>query len=456
MTFFDGIEKYKKKIAIIDDNSKVSFDELTKQADQLVSSFEPRSLVFLAASNSYESIICYVGLIRAKLPVLIIDEKIENSYLKKLINIYKPLYLILPQDKKEIAEYKKIKEFKNYSILKNKVDQKIKIYKELAILLSTSGTTGSKKLVRLSYDNYIFNINQISKSLKIKNYSVMTTLPMNYTYGLSIITTHLFNGGRIILNQSSIMEKKFWDFYKKYKPQTFYAVPFLYEILKKMNFKKIYQKNLKFMACAGGKLSDNTFKTITKFTRKKKIKFLLMYGQTEASPRMSILHYKNSKKINSIGKPLKGGKFELIDKNNKIIKKNFVEGRLIYLGKNVCLGYANSLKDLSKLDENNGVLKTGDLAFFDNDKYYYITGRSNRIIKIFGLRINLDDVEKILSNLNIVAHCKADDEILKIHHNEKNINTKTLTIKLSKILKLNKNYIIFEYKKSLKNNKILN
>ena len=113
-----------------------------------------------------------------------------------------------------------------------------------------------------------------------------------------------------------------------------------------------------------------------------------MYGQTEASPRMSYLECtKNLKKIGSIGKPLKGSKFLLVDEKKKIIKKSFKIGEIIYKGKNVCLGYAASIKDLYKGDVNKGKLFTGDIGYKDNHGYYYLTGRKNRISKIFGLRL---------------------------------------------------------------------
>ena len=140
-----------------------------------------------------------------------------------------------------------------------------------------------------------------------------------------------------------------------------------------------------------------------------------MYGQTEASPRMSYLSWnKFHLKYGSIGKALKGSRFKILDKKRKYIKSSYIIGELIYFGKNVSLGYANNLKDLSRGDVNKGKLFTGDFAYKDNDGYFYITGRKNRISKIFGLRINLDDIEKHLKKNTYKVRCVSDNKYLKI------------------------------------------
>ena len=166
-----------------------------------------------------------------------------------------------------------------------------------------------------------------------------------------------------------------------------------------------------------------------------------MYGQTEASPRMSYLKWdKFSLKLGSIGKPLNGSKFQILSKTGRQIKKYFSTGELIYFGKNVSLGYAWSLKDLNNGDVNKGKLFTGDLAHKDNENYYFITGRKNRISKIFGVRIDLDDIEKQLKKNNYKIKCMSDNKYLKI------LVTKSHNInKIKKIIQnyygINKNFI---------------
>ena len=166
-----------------------------------------------------------------------------------------------------------------------------------------------------------------------------------------------------------------------------------------------------------------------------------MYGQTEASPRISYLEWKKLPlKFGSIGKVLSGSKFKILDKKGKYIKSAYSVGELIYFGKNVSLGYANGLEDLYKGDINKGKLFTGDLAYKDNDGYFYITGRKNRISKVFGIRIDLDDIEKKLKKSSFKIKCIPDNKYLRILIiNDYNIN------RIKKIIYdsygINKNFI---------------
>ena len=458
MSFLDNIDKYKNKVCVIEDDKSFSYSDIIFSAKKLTTIIPKRSLVFLLGGNNYETLTSYIGLIRSKSVVAVLDKDIDKKNLENLIKKYLPNFIILPKLLKKIHNYKNIKDFNRYSILKNMNNKKILINKNLAILLSTSGSTGSPKFVRLSYKNYTENSKQIIKSLNLKNHSTITSLPIHYTFGLSIINTHLISGGKIILNNSSILEKNFWEIYKKNKPNIFYGVPYIYEMLTKLKYKDFFHNELIYFTNAGGKLKENILKEIIRQTKHHKSMFSLMYGQTEASPRMSNLNYKyNSKKLNSIGKALNGGRFELLDERNNIIKEPFTEGELIYYGNNVSLGYSKNQQDLKMGDFNKGKLFTGDLAIFDKDNYFYITGRKKRIIKIFGIRICLDEIENmIIENFKIHANCDVNDEKLIINHNSKKINQKKIIKILSSKLKINQNFIYFKFDETKEVQKIKN
>ena len=183
-----------------------------------------------------------------------------------------------------------------------------------------------------------------------------------------------------------------------------------------------------------------------------------MYGASEATARMSFLPPEFSKKkIGSIGIPIPGGKFWLEDNKKNIIKKNNQSGELVYSGKNVCLGYANSVSDLSKGDDNNGIFKTGDIAKRDKDNFYYIVGRKDRFVKIYGNRVNLAELENNILKFGIQSICKVNEEnkiTIFIQENKEqkklresisnftSLHPSIFTIKVMKKFPLNKNYKI--------------
>ena len=163
-----------------------------------------------------------------------------------------------------------------------------------------------------------------------------------------------------------------------------------------------------------------------------------MYGQTEASPRMSYYELtKYPKKIGSIGKPIKGTKFEILKKE------------LIFHGKNVSLGYATNFKDLKKNDINKGKIHTGDIGFLDKDGFYYLTGRKKKISKIFGLRIDLKDIENTLNQKNYNVKALVDDKKIKIQSYKACQPDKIKEI-IFKKYKINKNFIEIIIKENLK------
>ena len=443
MSFFDNLEKYKDSIAVIDDNSnKYSYEKLINCSEKVASYFSKRDIVFLICENSFEFLSCYVGLIRKKIVIFLIDKSLNENNLSKLIDIYKPKYLLVPFDLK-ISEFKKkqVQINNKYKLYFTKYKKISKIDKNLALLISTSGTTGSPKFVKLSYENILNNTQKISEYLNIKkNHRAITTLQPQYSYGLSIINSHLIKGSSIIMTDKTLLDKNFWELLKKEKASTFGGVPFIFEILSKLKFSNMNLPSLKYLTQAGGKLQNNLLKEFNSICIKKKIKLIVMYGQTEASPRMSYLEWKYAnKKIGSIGKALKGGTFELYDEKNKKIKKNNQVGELAYIGKNIMLGYANNSKDLQK-NKKLKVLFTGDLGYRDKDGFYFLVGRKSRYIKIYGVRVSLNNIEEELNKKNINNAVVGEDNKLKIFI-EDNKKTRSVLEILKNQMSIKKNII---------------
>jgi len=340
----------------------------------------------------------------------------------------------------EFEAYTPVDCFGAYLILRRDLDcpqKRIELYKDLALLLTTSGSTGSPKLVRLSKNNIQVNAMQICNYLSLNSHErPITTLPMQYTYGLSIINSHLAIGATILLTEQAIIQKGFWEFLRKENATSFGGVPYTYQTLKRLGLSRLDFGSVKYMTQAGGRLDKDLNAELVRFCKHTGRRFIVMYGQTEATARMSYVPWDNAQeKAGSIGIAVPGGRF-CIDGDKST-------GELIYEGPNVSLGSAESGKDLAKGDEFGGYLRTGDLAIRDSDGFYYIVGRVKRFIKLFGKRVNLDDVEKLCASaISYPCVCVGNDEKLLAYYCmpeeplplEKSGNAKSPADKLTKLL----------------------
>jgi len=417
------LNNYRNNIAAIsDDGQKLTYEYLIQFSKKITKIISQRSLIFCLTENSIGSLLGYTSFIQNKIVPLLLDSKINHINLMGLIEEYKPDYIWIPEYLvNEFRKYEAIFFSHNYVLLKTNFICEYPLYSELALLLTTSGSTGSKKLVRISYLNLSSNMLAIADYLSIDEFqTTITTLPMNYSYGLSIINSFLSRGACIVLTKSSIMEKIFWNKFIDHKISTFSGVPYIYQMLNRLNFYSMELPSLISFTQAGGKLSSDLHLKFANYAIASNKKFIVMYGQAEATARISYLPPENClSKIGSIGIPIPGGELYLLNNDGCKINAPNIVGELIYEGKNVSLGLAKSGKDLIKEDENFGKLYTGDLAIKDSDGFFYIIGRKNRFIKIFSIRINLDEIEEILKikypDKEII--CDGDDDLLFIYVN---------------------------------------
>ena len=457
---FQNFKKYKKKIALISNSSKeITYENIDNKYQLIKKKINKRSLILLISENTAGILVNYITLLKNDCIVQLVDSKTKISEIKSLINLYKPNFICgsdnwFRKNKLLNINLKNIFCTFETSIYKTRFNGKVKYNKNLSILMPTSGSMGSKKYVRISKKNIFENTKSIISYLKLKYKDrSITSMPFCYSYMLSVINSHLECGGSIFVTDETIVQSKFWNSFKRYKISNFNGVPYNYDILLKLGLDKIFNKNLRFLTQAGGKLDKSKAIKVFNYCKKKKINFFTMYGQTEASPRMSYLQSKHGlKKIGSIGKEIPGGKIFLVDENNKKIKKSNQVGELIYKGDNVSMGYAYSYKDLSKGDLNKKVLRTGDISFFDDEKFYYIVGRKSRIIKIYGNRFNLDDIEQQLLKNNFDIACKSLNDKLLIF-SEKKYKEKTLLKRIYKIIPLSKIDINLQYVQKIPRNR---
>ncbi|ALS78716.1 AMP-dependent synthetase [Planococcus kocurii] len=417
MNRFQKLEEFGNRTAIYAER-EYSYAEMVEVADAICSHVGERTLVFCLSSNNKESIFGYVGFMRGHVVPVLLDASIQVERLQKLIELYKPAYIWASSENQDLLNtMEQSFVFGDYTLFKCSTAIQHDFDEHLALLLTTSGSTGSPKFVRLSYENIFKNAESIVKYLDIKaEDKPITTLSMNYSYGLSIINSHFISGATIIVTDASIMKKEFWEVCKEQGATTFGGVPFVYEMLDRLKFEEMDLPSLKKLTQAGGKLSPELLSKFANMCSQKGIQFFTMYGQTEATARISYLPVeKNLDKAGSIGIAIPGGKLMLQDDTGHNITTPHESGELIYKGPNVSLGYAESLVDLSKRDDNNGSLHTGDLAYFDQDGYFYITGRIKRIIKVAGSRISLDEVEELLTEHGHDCVCAGTDDQLIVY-----------------------------------------
>src|SRR6202020_959175 len=288
----------------------------------------------------------------------------------------------------------------------------------LQLLLSTSGTTGSRKYVRLSRDAVVANARQIAGALAIDERSVgIAHLPLHYSYGLSVVTSHLVAGGRLCLINDSITSQSFWSKIQNVGGSHFPGVPFHYVALARLGA-GLVPDSVKTFTQAGGALDLRVQTKIRDWATQRGGRFFIMYGPTEASPRMATLqHADHARKAGSVGVALDGGRFSIVDESGAPAPADAV-GTVVYEGRNVMLGYATSRDDLGKGDEMSGRLETGDLGRLDAEGFLYLTGRTKRFAKIAGYRLGLDEIEKELFAVCPVACLDLGEKIAVAHEQE--------------------------------------
>lgn len=361
---------------------------------------DKKQLIMILCRNDYDVIVAYLASLRSHHAVMLVSAELDAKLLIKMVNTYKPTWIY---GDCLLSGYQQI--YPNLWRVKQTID--VDIHKDLALLISTSGTTGSHKFVRLSYRNIQSNAEAISAYLQINDEErALVNLPFSYSYGLSIVNSHLQAGAAIVLTNQSVMEQSLWTLMKEQRVTSFAGVPFTYQMLRRVGFFHMELPHLRYFTQAGGRLDEKLVKLFGEYAETNQKRFYVMYGQTEASPRMSYIPFERVKeKAGTIGIPIPGGSFSIDDETSE----------LIYRGENVMLGYAESLEDLKKGDECQGVLYTGDTATVDGDGFYTITGRLKRFIKLFGLRLNLDEVEKHLERyIQVPVACTGGDEQLTV------------------------------------------
>lgn len=425
-------ECYSGNIAVItDQGEQLTYGQLASEVEKLYAAIPSKGFMFTLCENSLGSFVGYVAGIFNHIPQVLLDGKKDFELVQRLIGIYQPEYLWMPSARvDEFKEEQKgataIYEFCGNSLLQMQyaTQEQKDINPELLLCLTTSGSTGSPKLVKLTEQNLLSNAESIAEYLNITaDERPITSLPMYYSYGLSVINSHLIKGATILLTDYAVIQKEFWNFAKEQHATSIAGVPYTYEMLRRLRIFRMDLPDLKTMTQAGGKLNAKIAEEYIRNAEETGRKFFVMYGQTEATARMSYLPQEHAlEKYAGIGIAIPGGSFSLIDANGNEITEPDVDGELVYKGTNVSMGYAECIADLGKGDENHGELHTGDVARRDADGYYYITGRMKRFVKVWGNRCNLDATEQLVKSITTNCACAGVDDKITIFVTEEGLD----------------------------------
>jgi acyl-CoA synthetase (AMP-forming)/AMP-acid ligase II len=390
------------RVAVRTRDAEISYAELDQRARDLAAEVlgPTRRLVLIEGANRPDALIAYLAAVLHGHVALLVPDGRE-AQCRELVEAYDPDVVFrrdgdrsLPVQRREGTSHD--------------------LHPDLALLLSTSGSTGSPKLVRLSHDNLRSNADAIAESLRITaDDRAATSLPLHYCYGLSVVNSHLARGAGLVLTENSVVDECFWDLFGEAGATSFAGVPYTFDLLDRSGFAERDLPTLRLVTQAGGRLSPERVRQYAELGRRDGWDLVVMYGQTEATARMAYLPPElPTRRPDAIGVPIPGGSFRLEP------VAEFPEpgtGELVYTGPNVMMGYARSPGDLGRgagVDE----LHTGDLARC-TDGVYELVGRRDRYAKLFGLRLDLDRVEERLAAAGPVrspVRCVVADDVLHL------------------------------------------
>ena len=396
--FFDDLSRHGGRVALIGEAGPVTYSALAGEADRFAQQWgAKRSLIFLEAANCTSSIAAYLGCLAGRHPVYLFSPS-DWPKLPGLIERYRPNAVFRCRDGR-LEEHARSQDI-------------LDLHPDLRVLLSTSGSTGSPKLVKLSDTNLVSNAASIAAYLGLNvEERAMTSLPFNYSYGMSVVNSHLSSGASLVLTDLSVADTRFWERFRSCHATSFAGVPYTFELLSRVSFPWADAPGLRYATPAGGRPAADLVRHFAGLGERHGWRFYVMYGQTEASPRMAYLPPDRAAAFpGCIGVAIPGGAFELLDEDGVTLVDGVDRpGELAYRGPNVMMGYASDVGGLATCEAPEKLL-TGDIACRNALGLYYVVGRRARFIKPFGIRLNLDEMQSHLRQWAPGAVCTGSDE----------------------------------------------
>jgi acyl-CoA synthetase (AMP-forming)/AMP-acid ligase II len=389
----DHLRRHGDRVALLTATQQLTYAELAGRVSDIASRLgNTRRLVMLETRNDLTTLVHYLGALAVGHVVLPVDAQRDHT---AMLHTYDP-DVIIDAD----------------GMHRRHPDGHHQLHPDLALLLSTSGSTGSPKLVRLSYRNLITNAASIAEYLDIRETDrAATTLPMSYCYGLSVIHSHLLRGAGLILTDHSVVDDEFWELFGRHQGTAFAGVPYTFELLERVGADALDLPHLRYVTQAGGRMPPERVRQFAELGRRQGWDLFVMYGATEATARMAYLPPQlAASHPAAIGGPIRGGAIT-IEPCDAWDGEDV--GELVYRGPNVMMGYAHRPADLA-LGKTVEALHTGDIVRRGSEGLYEVIGRRSRFVKMYGLRIDLQRVEATLRDHGLTAFCTDVDDRLAV------------------------------------------
>ena len=392
LRFVDGWDAFGDAPALVSGARTISYaelDDLVRTTGRRLGS--GRRLILLHGHNTVESIVAYLAALRSGHPVILVDGTRQDQF-GELCERFDPDVVIAPQGWQE-----------------RRTDSRHTLHPDLRLLLSTSGSTGSPKLVRLSATNLTSNASAIAEYLRLTTVDrAITSLPLAYSYGLSVLHSHLEVGASVVLTQDSVVDPAFWSSARSHAVTSFAAVPHTFALLDRSGAPWSEIPSLRYITSAGGRLDPARAHRLASLGRERGWQLYVMYGQTEATARMAYLDPEMVlTRPSCIGRAVPGGTLRVDQPDADGV------GELVYCGPNVMMGYAETAADLAAGPELLE-LRTGDLGRQQPDGLLEVVGRLSRFAKVLGHRIDLDRVQAALAAFDPSLVCLSDDHQLLV------------------------------------------
>ncbi|MCA1929443.1 AMP-binding protein [Rheinheimera sp.] len=403
LSFAHRLEQFGNAIALrLPDGSTISYLQLAKLADSYSSTLDSmvpqQTLLALRFNSGLSAVVAYLAALRSGKALLVLAPDLSDNQTLALVERLQIAAVIQPSGDIQLT------------------GRQHQVRPDCALLLSTSGSSGSPKSVMLSLANIEANARAICAYLPIEpTDTAITALPLHYSYGLSVLNSHLYRGASVLLTEAPLMSKDFWQQTRDFNISSLHGVPFSYELYRQLRLERMPRPALRYLTQAGGKLNSSLTDYVQQLSSTLQKPVYLMYGQTEATARIAYLPPKLLQQhADCIGVAIPEGELLLRDPVSKmLITEDLVQGELCYRGPNVMLGYASSAADLSS-DTVLTELSTGDLAERLPNGLYRIVGRLSRFLKLQGKRLQLDHLEQQLAVFTDPVCCAGTDDLLVV------------------------------------------